>query len=64
MLEVGDRITCHDFEDLLQTMNDLESHGVETDFNFYDPDHHFVLEVMKIGEKNDGKAGGSDHGCY
>lgn len=46
MLKVGDRIVCHDTEDLIDTMNNLARAGVQTDFWYQDGGN--VLVVTKI----------------
>jgi hypothetical protein len=50
-MEAGEMIQCRDFEDLIRTMGDLLSQGVETDYSFSDAGGSYVLEVVRDGRK-------------
>lgn len=46
MTGTGDVIECSDFNELIKTMGDLMSRGIEADFSLPD-DHKFLLRVVK-----------------
>lgn len=48
MLKVGDTIKCHDKDDLIKTMTELEKCGIVTDFLYEkDREHGLWLVVTK-----------------
>lgn len=49
VLRVGDTIECHDQDDCIRTMMELEHEGVETDFLYEkDGEKGLWLEVEKV----------------
>lgn len=52
MLQVGDTIKCHDAEDMIRTMTELEKENITTDFMYEkDGEKGLWLEVERVGNK-------------
>ena len=49
MLKVGDIITCHDLDDLIETMKELAVDGIETDFDYSGDKPKLVVTEVKGG---------------
>ena len=52
MLQVGDIIKCHDADDMIYTMTELEKENITTDFMYEkDGKRGLWLVVERIGKK-------------
>ena len=52
MLRVGDTIKCHDADDMIRTMTELEKENITTDFMYEkDGEKGLWLVVERIGKK-------------
>lgn len=52
MLRVGDTIQCHDADDMIRTMTELEKENITTDFMYEkDGKQGLWLVVERIGKK-------------
>ena len=52
MLKVGDTIKCHDADDMIRTMTELEKENITTDFMYEkDSKQGLWLVVERIGKK-------------
>lgn len=49
MLKVGDTIKCRDANDMIDVMNDLAKHGVETELLHTGGEEGFVLIIEEVG---------------
>lgn len=53
MLKAGDTITCHDKDDLIDTMFELARSGIETDFDYNDVKPRLIVTAVDKGGKHD-----------
>lgn len=54
MLQVGDTIQCHDADDMIRTMTELEKENITTDFLYEkDGEKGLWLVVERIGNENE-----------
>lgn len=53
MLKAGDTITCHDKDDLVDTMFELARSGIETDFDYNDVKPRLIVTAVDKGGKHD-----------
>lgn len=51
MLKAGDTITCHDKDDLIDTMFELAKSGIETDFYYSEDKPRLIVTAIKEEEQ-------------